>query len=172
MTPSRFPTPEEIHAAYEQGVEYYLKTIYELQSAGGQVGTNRLAERLGMTPASVTDMIKKLAEMKLVIYECYQGVKLTKAGQRIAIEELRHRRRVELLLAKTLGVPWNQAHAEMRQETGLAAAMRKAGDADWALLCSLSELAFPLVSAVFPTGPDCGSAWESEWLKYDEKQTR
>jgi DtxR family Mn-dependent transcriptional regulator len=95
-----------------QAIEDYLKTIYELQCAEGQVGTSLLAERLGVTPASVTGMIKKLAEMKLVAYEPYQGVKLTKAGQKIALEVLRHHRLIELFLAETLGVPWDRVHEE------------------------------------------------------------
>jgi DtxR family Mn-dependent transcriptional regulator len=95
-----------------QAVEDYLKTIYELQCAEGQVGTSLLAERLGVTPASVTGMIKKLAEMKLVAYEPYQGVKLTKAGQKIALEMIRHHRLVERFLAEALGVPWDRVHEE------------------------------------------------------------
>ena len=95
-----------------QAIEDYLKAIYELQSAEGQVGTSLLAERLGVTPASVTGMIKKLAEMKLVVYEPYQGVKLTKAGQKIALEVLRHHRLIEQFLAEALGMPWDRVHEE------------------------------------------------------------
>jgi len=95
-----------------QAIEDYLRAIYELQSTEGQVGTSLLAERLGVTPASVTGMIKKLAEMKLVVYEPYQGVKLTKAGQKIALEVLRHHRLVEQFLAEALGVPWDRVHEE------------------------------------------------------------
>jgi len=95
-----------------QAIEDYLRAIYELQSTEGQVGTSLLAERLGVTPASVTGMIKKLAEMKLVVYEPYQGVKLTQAGQKIALEVLRHHRLVEQFLAEALGVPWDRVHEE------------------------------------------------------------
>ena len=95
-----------------QAIEDYLRAIYELQSTEDQVGTSLLAERLGVTPASVTGMIKKLAEMKLVVYEPYQGVKLTRAGQKIALEVLRHHRLVERFLAEALGVPWDRVNEE------------------------------------------------------------
>jgi DtxR family Mn-dependent transcriptional regulator len=97
---------------HSQAIEDYLKTIYELQCAEGQVGTSLLAERLGITPASATGMIKKLAEMKLVVHERYQGVKLTKAGQKIALEVVRHHRLVEQFLAEALGVSWDRVHEE------------------------------------------------------------
>ena len=97
---------------HSQAIEDYLRAIYELQCAEGQVGTNLLAERLGVTPASVTGMLKKLAEMKLVIHEPYQGARLTKAGQKIALEVLRHHRLVERFLAEALGVPWDRVHEE------------------------------------------------------------
>ena len=95
-----------------RAVEDYLKTIYEIQDGQGKVATTVLAERLGLAPSSVTGMIKKLAGMHLVIYEPYQGVVLTEAGQKIALEVIRHHRLVELFLAETLGVPWDQVHEE------------------------------------------------------------
>jgi len=97
---------------HTQAIEDYLKAIYGIQSRGGAVTTMVLAERLGVSPASVTGMVKKLAEMNLVVYEPYQGVTLTRAGQRIALEVLRHHRLVELYLAEALGVPWDQVHQE------------------------------------------------------------
>jgi DtxR family Mn-dependent transcriptional regulator len=97
---------------YTQSIEDYLKTIYKLQQEHGKVTTTVLAERLGVVPASATGMIKKLADMHLVIYEPYQGVVLTEAGQKIALEVLRHHRLIELFLAEALGVPWDQVHEE------------------------------------------------------------
>lgn len=97
---------------YTQSIEDYLKTIYKLQQERGRVATTVLAERLGVVPASATGMIKKLAGMHLVIYEPYQGVVLTEAGQKIALEVLRHHRLIELFLAEALGVPWDQVHEE------------------------------------------------------------
>ncbi|MFQ5943192.1 MAG: metal-dependent transcriptional regulator [Anaerolineales bacterium] len=95
-----------------QAVEDYLKTIYELQEEGGKVSTTRLSERLGVAPASVTGMVKKLASMKLVAHEPYQGVELTSAGAKIALEVVRHHRLVESYLAEALGVPWDKVHEE------------------------------------------------------------
>ncbi len=95
-----------------QAVEDYLKIIYELQTENGKVNTSILAERLQVVPASVTGMIKKLDDMRLVSYKPYRGVTLTKAGKKIALEVIRHHRLVELYLAEALGVPWDQVHAE------------------------------------------------------------
>ena len=97
---------------HSPAIEDYLKTIYELQCTEGPVGTKLLAEGMGVTPASVTGMIKKLAEMKLAVHEPYQGVRLTKAGQKIALEVLRHHRLIERFLAEALGVPWDRVHEE------------------------------------------------------------
>jgi DtxR family Mn-dependent transcriptional regulator len=95
-----------------QAVEDYLKAVYEVGREQGRVTTTALADRLGVTPASVTGMVKKLAELRLVAHEPYQGVALTEAGRRIALEVVRHHRLVELYLAEALGVPWDQVHAE------------------------------------------------------------
>ena len=97
---------------HTSAVEDYLKAVYEVGRTEEKVTTSALAERLAVSPASVTGMVKKLAEMKLVTHERYHGVALTKAGRRTAIEVLRHHRLVETYLHKTLGVPWDQVHAE------------------------------------------------------------
>jgi Mn-dependent DtxR family transcriptional regulator len=147
-----------------QAIEEFLGTLYEALQEQKQemVSMATLAERLGMSPTSAARLLDHLVSLRLATYGPRLGIKLTPTGHKIALEALRHRCRVESLLAETLGVPWNQAHAEMSQAAGQAAAMRKASDAEWPLLCILSELVFPLVSAVFPAGPDCGSSWESE----------
>ena len=97
---------------HTQAVEDYLKTIYDLARVEDAVTTSALAERLGVTPASVTGMVKKLAEMKLVAHAPYRGVALTEAGRRIALEVIRHHRLVERYLHDALGVPWARVHAE------------------------------------------------------------
>lgn len=97
---------------HTQAVEDYLKSIYEAQGEQGKVTTSAIAERLRVSPASVTGMIKRLAEMNLVTHTPYQGVMLTHAGEQIALEVLRHHRLLELYLAQTLGVPWDQVHAD------------------------------------------------------------
>jgi DtxR family Mn-dependent transcriptional regulator len=96
-----------------EAIENYAKAIYALeQREDGPVTTNALAERLGVTAASTSGMVKKLAELDLVTHEPYKGVKLTKKGRRVALEVLRHHRLLELYLAESLGVPWDRVHDE------------------------------------------------------------
>ena len=95
-----------------ESMQDYLKTIFQASPEGERVTTNALAERLGVTAASVTGMLKKLAEMKLVEYEPYQGVVLTLAGQKIALEVLRHHRLLELYLTEAMGYSWDRVHDE------------------------------------------------------------
>jgi DtxR family Mn-dependent transcriptional regulator len=97
---------------HTKAVEDYLKVIYELQGQEGRVSTTSLAKRMEVTAASATGMIKKLAKLKLVTYEPYQGVELTNAGETIALEVIRHHRLIEQYLAEALGVPWDQVDAE------------------------------------------------------------
>jgi DtxR family Mn-dependent transcriptional regulator len=94
-------------------VEDYAKSIYALETrAGGPVSTNAIAERLGVTPASASAMVKKLGELGLVEHVPYHGVNLTSQGIRVALEVLRHHRLLELYLSETLGVPWDRVHQE------------------------------------------------------------
>ena len=97
-----------------EAVENYLKAIYEIEQDSGRVTTNALAERMVVKPASVTGMIKKLAEGKprLVDYERHRGVSLTPAGRRIALEVIRHHRLIELYLQQSLGYAWDEVHDE------------------------------------------------------------
>jgi DtxR family Mn-dependent transcriptional regulator len=93
-------------------IEDYLKAIYFLQQGDGNVTTSMLGERRGSKPGSVTGMLKKLAEMHLVEYTRYQGVVLTPAGERIALEVIRHHRLLELYLVEALGYSWDEVHEE------------------------------------------------------------
>ncbi len=95
-----------------ESIEDYLKAIYDIQKEMGKVSTNSLSEKLNVAPASVTSMIKKLSLKKLLTHKRYQGVKLTKAGQKIALEIIRHHRLIELYLQEALGVPWDLVHDE------------------------------------------------------------
>ena len=79
---------------------------------GAAVSTNDLAERLGVTPGSVSGMVRKLTDLGLVEHEPYRGVRLTDQGRRVALEVLRHHRLIELFLAEELGMPWDRVHAE------------------------------------------------------------
>jgi DtxR family Mn-dependent transcriptional regulator len=95
-------------------IEDYAKAIYALQERGEgcAVTTNALAERLGVTPASASAMVKKLDGMGLVTHVRYRGVQLTAKGTAIALEVLRHHRLLELYLSESLGVPWDRVHDE------------------------------------------------------------
>jgi len=96
-----------------EAIEDYAKAIYALGRRGdGTASTTALAERLGVTPASVSAMIKKLADRGLAEHHPYRGVALTDEGERIALEVLRHHRLLELYLAEHLGVPWDRVHDE------------------------------------------------------------
>jgi DtxR family Mn-dependent transcriptional regulator len=95
-------------------IEDYLKAIYDLAGPSGRAGTNQIAEHLGVTAASVSGMIKKMAELEpsLVDYQKHHGVSLTLAGERAALEVLRHHRLLEMYLHQVLGYEWDQVHSE------------------------------------------------------------
>lgn len=96
-----------------QAVEDYSKAIYSLESHGEEpVSTNALAERLGITPGSVSAMLRKLDELGLIDHVPYRGVRLTLDGRRLALEVIRHHRLIESFLADALGMPWDRIHAE------------------------------------------------------------
>ena len=94
-------------------VEDYSKAIFSLESrSDAPVSTNALAERLGITPGSVSAMLKKLDELGLTTHVPYRGVRLTADGRRLALEVIRHHRLLESFLADALGMPWDRVHAE------------------------------------------------------------
>jgi len=97
-----------------QAIEDYLKIIYKLSSGQNNksVSTNAVAECMSVTQASVTGMMKKLFDLNLIDYKRYHGVTLTEAGEKIALEILRHHRLLELYLAEALGFSWDKVHAE------------------------------------------------------------
>jgi DtxR family transcriptional regulator, Mn-dependent transcriptional regulator len=98
---------------FSPAVEDYAKAIYQLgERARGAVSTNALADRLDVTPASASGMVRKLDELGLVRHVPYKGVQLTRAGARVALEVLRHHRLLETYLAENLGVPWDRVHDE------------------------------------------------------------
>jgi DtxR family transcriptional regulator, Mn-dependent transcriptional regulator len=98
---------------FSPAVEDYAKAIYQLgERCDGAVSTNALAERLDVTPASASGMVRKLDELGLVAHVPYKGVRLTDTGARVALEMLRHHRLLELYLAEALGVPWDRVHDE------------------------------------------------------------
>jgi len=97
-----------------QNIQDYLKTIYALTENGGAASTTELACRLGLSPASITGMVQRLAgtEPALVIYRKHQGVILTEAGRLAALETLRHHRLLETYLTQALGYTWDEVHDE------------------------------------------------------------
>jgi DtxR family transcriptional regulator, Mn-dependent transcriptional regulator len=91
--------------------EDHLKAIFHLQQEQGLVTTNALAAALNTRPASVTDMLKKLKEQKLLNYERYKGFKLTGEGRRAAVQIIRKHRLWEFFLVKKLQFRWDEVHA-------------------------------------------------------------
>lgn len=94
-------------------MEDYLKAIYHLREEGAAVvSTQELANRLQIAPPSATAMMKKLATLHLVSHAPYRGVELTPAGEKIALEVVRHHRLIETYLAEVLGIAWDKVHEE------------------------------------------------------------
>ena len=94
-------------------MEDYAKAIFSLQSRTQEpVATTALAERLGITPGSVSAMLRKLSELGLIEHVPYRGVSLTSEGRALALEVIRHHRLLESFLSEALGMPWDRVHAE------------------------------------------------------------
>ncbi len=96
---------------YGPVIEDYLKTIWHLDRNGG-ASTSKLASQLGVAPGSVTGMLKRLVQLDLIEYKPYRGASLTPAGERVALEVLRHHRLLELYMAEALGMSWDRVHEE------------------------------------------------------------
>ncbi|MEP6835818.1 MAG: metal-dependent transcriptional regulator [Gemmatimonas sp.] len=105
---ARHTDPEVLTGA----VEDYLKTIYELASRDGVAATTDVAQALGVAPASVTGMIRRLAAQGLLDYVKYRGVHLTAHGRRAALSTIRRHRILETYLTRVLGYPWDRVHDE------------------------------------------------------------
>lgn len=99
-------------------IQDYLKGIYTVaeqaapQAADTAVSTTALAEQMGVSPASATNMLKRLGALGLVEHLPYRGARLTAAGKKIALEVIRHHRLLETYLSQALGVPWDRVHEE------------------------------------------------------------
>jgi DtxR family transcriptional regulator, Mn-dependent transcriptional regulator len=93
-------------------IQDYLREIYKLGEGGGRVSVTALAKRQGVSPASASAMVKKLAALELAAHQPYHGIELTAAGERVALEVIRHHRLLELYLAETLGVHVDEVHDE------------------------------------------------------------
>jgi DtxR family transcriptional regulator, Mn-dependent transcriptional regulator len=96
-------------------VEDYLKAIYDLERVGEAASTNDIALRLEISPASVSGMVRRLADQGLITHEPYRGVRLTAGGRQAALRTLRRHRILECYLTEVLGYPWDGVHAEAEQ---------------------------------------------------------
>src|SRR5436190_17385823 len=95
-------------------IENYVKAIYQIAAAHKEhaASTGKLAEALGVSPGTVTSMLKTLSESGLAEYIPYEGARLTEAGRTLALRVVRRHRLIELFLVKTLNLTWYEVHAE------------------------------------------------------------
>ena len=98
--------------ALTDAIQDYLREIYKLGSNESPVSVTALAKQQGVSPASASAMVKKLAALGLAVHEPYRGIELTAAGAKVALEVIRHHRLLELYLAETLGVHVDEVHDE------------------------------------------------------------
>jgi DtxR family transcriptional regulator, Mn-dependent transcriptional regulator len=98
--------------ALTAAVEDYVKAVYMLELREGTASTTTLAARLEVTPGAVSGMLPKLTALGLVEHEPYRGVRLTDRGRLVALEVVRHHRLLELFLVESLGMGWDEVHAE------------------------------------------------------------
>ena len=98
--------------ALTDAIQDYLREIYKLGSNKSPVSVTALAKQQGVSPASASAMVKKLAALGLAVHEPYRGIELTDAGAKVALEVIRHHRLLELYLAETLGVDVDEVHDE------------------------------------------------------------
>ncbi|HEV8363422.1 MAG TPA: metal-dependent transcriptional regulator [Gemmatimonadaceae bacterium] len=92
--------------------EDYLKAIYDIERGGEPAATNDIAARLGIAAASVSGMIRRLADQGLIKHERYKGTRLTATGRKAALRTIRRHRVIEAYLARALGYPWDSVHEE------------------------------------------------------------
>jgi len=95
-----------------ESIQHYLREIYKLGQTEPRVSVTALARAQEVSPASASAMVKKLSALGLAEHAPYRGVSLTPAGERVALEVIRHHRLLELYLAERLGVPWDRVHDE------------------------------------------------------------
>ncbi len=93
-------------------MEDYIKAIFNLIQKEGKANTNDLAKSMNVSAPTVTQMVKRLVDLKLVRHEPYKGVSLTQSGDKMALETIRHHRLIEQYLYEALGVPWDKVHSE------------------------------------------------------------
>jgi DtxR family Mn-dependent transcriptional regulator len=97
---------------FSDATQDYLKEIHKLRLEGRRATTSAIAERMGVRPSSATAMVKKLAALGLAEHAPYRGAELTAAGERVALEVIRHHRLLEQYLAQALGLSLDEVHTE------------------------------------------------------------
>ena len=109
--------------ALSDAIQDYLKALYHLQTGEGRVSVTALAREQKVSPASASAMVKKLAALELVEHAPYRGVRLTAAGEKVAVEVIRHHRLLELYLHEHLGVTDHEERAAHRAKWRAAASV-------------------------------------------------
>ena len=138
-------------------IQHYLRSIYNLKGDGDRVSVSAIARAQGVSDASASAMLKKLAALDLVDHEPYKGVVLTDAGERVAVEVIRHHRLLELYLAETLGLDVDDVHDEAdRLEHALSEELESRID---------RALGFPTHDPHGDPIPDADLNWPSESAK-------
>jgi DtxR family Mn-dependent transcriptional regulator len=99
-------------SGFTQAQEDYLKALYQLRGDQRPVPTKELAQRLGISSPSVSEMVVRLSEQGLVVHDRYRGQQLTGEGHRVAVELVRHHRLLEMFLVQVLGYGWDEVHEE------------------------------------------------------------
>jgi DtxR family Mn-dependent transcriptional regulator len=142
-------------------IQDYLKEIYKLGSAAERVSTSALAHRQGVSAASASAMVKKLAALGLAEHAPYRGVTLTYAGEQVALEVIRHHRLLELYLAETLGISIEDVHDEAdRLEHALSEELEARID---------SALGFPTHDPHGDPIPDANLEWPKDVPRAQER---
>ncbi|HXF35542.1 MAG TPA: metal-dependent transcriptional regulator [Candidatus Acidoferrales bacterium] len=100
------------HTHFDEATEEYLEGVYRLEREGPGVTTSALASELGVSPASVSGMLKKLANEGYIEHRARGDAKLTQKGLEIAVRVMRRHRLAERLLTDVLGMPWEDVHGE------------------------------------------------------------
>jgi DtxR family Mn-dependent transcriptional regulator len=140
--------------ALTDAIQDYLREIYKLGADGGRVSVTALAKRQGVSPASASAMVKKLAALELAVHQPYRGIALTNAGEKVALEVIRHHRLLELYLAETLGVDVEEVHGEAeRLEHALSEELEERID---------KALGFPTHDPHGDPIPDANLEWPSQ----------
>src|SRR5487761_294453 len=102
----------ERRSTFTRSQEDYLKALYQLHGDQRPVPTRELAQRLGISSPSVSEMVTRLSAQGLVEHDRYRGQQLTREGRRVALELVRHHRLLEMFLVQVLGYSWDEVHDE------------------------------------------------------------